>query len=129
MFDIAEEVFARAGIKGHVGTELPYCVIKNPQKYKHLQIASLCAGGKEFFVIDPSGYVKVCNHSPHRCCKWTELETLNDNEYWMAFASKAYIPDMCKDCEHLDICDGGCRESAHVFYGSINAPDPCFEVK
>ena len=46
MFDIAEEVLSRAGIYGHIGTELPYCIIKNPDKYKYLQIASLCAAAK-----------------------------------------------------------------------------------
>ena len=128
MFDIAEEVLSRAGILGHVGTELPYCMIKTPNKYKHLQISSLCAAAKEFFVIDPSGYVKTCNHSPHRICKWTELESLWRNEYWNAFAHRNYVPQMCKDCKYLNKkCDGGCREAAHVYFGKINDKDPCFD--
>ena len=87
----------------------------------------MCAAGKGFFVIDPSGYVKVCNHSPQSCCHWTEIETLQDNQYWQSFVNHNYLPEMCKGCEHLGVkCEGGCREAAHVANGAINAPDPCF---
>lgn len=128
MFDIAEEVLSRAGIYGHIGTELPYCIIKDPKKYKYLNIASLCAAAKSFFVIDPSGYVKVCNHSPKRLCKWTEIKSLESNEYWKRFVSREYIPEMCRGCEYLNTkCDGGCREAAHVYFGDIADNDPCFE--
>lgn len=127
MFDIAEEILERAGVYGHVGTELPYCIIKTPERYRWLQITSLCAAAKSFFVIDPSGYVKVCNHSPVRLCKWKNIETLGDNEYWRRFTSSIYIPDMCKGCIHLGTkCDGGCREAAHVYFGNITDNDPCF---
>ncbi|MCL2555641.1 MAG: radical SAM protein [Firmicutes bacterium] len=126
MLDIAEEVLSRAGINGHVGTELPYCIIKNPDKYKHIQVSSMCAAAKGFFVIDPSGYIKTCNHSPIRVCKWNEIDTLIKNDYWQKFVSQKYIPKMCVGCKHLDICDGGCREAAHVYYGDIDDNDPCF---
>ena len=127
MFDIAEEILCRVGIYGHVGTELPYCIIKNPEKYKHLNIASFCAAAKSFFVIDPSGYIKVCNHSPMRICKWTEIDNLESNEYWKRFATQDYIPEMCRNCEYLYTkCDGGCREAAHVYFGDIADKDPCF---
>lgn len=128
MFDVAEEVLSRAGLYGHVGTELPYCIIKNPDKYKYLQISSFCSAAKEFFVIDPSGYVKVCNHSPTRVCFWTEIDGLGQNEYWNRFVTKDYIPLMCKNCEYLGVkCDGGCREAAHVYFGDIADADPCFD--
>lgn len=130
MFNIAEEVLAKAGLFGHIGTELPYCIIKNPEKYKHLTISSLCAAAKGFFVVDPSGYIKVCNHSPKRLCKWTEMDTLEQNEYWHRFACRDYIPEMCRNCEHLNTkCDGGCREAAHVYFGDITDIDPCFDNK
>lgn len=130
MFDIAEEVLSRAGIYGHIGTELPYCVIKNPEKYKYLKIASLCAAAKSFFVIDPSGYIKVCNHSPTRLCKWTEIDRLESNEYWKRFVSRDYIPELCRGCEYLNVkCDGGCREAAHVYFGNITDKDPCLNNK
>ena len=128
MFDVAEEVLSRAGVYGHIGTELPFCIIKDPNKYKYLNISSLCAAAKRFFVIDPSGYIKVCNHSPKRLCKWTEIDRLEKNEYWNRFIAREYIPTMCQKCEYLYTkCDGGCREAAHVYFGDISDKDPCFE--
>ncbi|MCL2862563.1 MAG: radical SAM protein [Methanimicrococcus sp.] len=126
MLDIAEEVLTRAGVNGHIGTELPYCVVKNPEKYKRLHVGHKCGAAKSFFITDPEGYIKVCNHSPHRVCHWTEIETLDKNEYWQRFRKGDYLPEMCKGCKYLDVCDGGCREAAHVFHGRTNDPDPCF---
>lgn len=127
MLDIAEEVLVRAGINGHIGTELPYCIIKQPDKYKRLSVGSLCGAGKDFFVIDPEGYIKVCNHSPNRVCRWNEVQSIEKNEYWRRFATRNYLPKMCNGCEHINICDGGCREAAHVYFGAIDEKDPCID--
>lgn len=126
MLDIAEEVLSKANKYGHVGTELPLCAINNPDKYKHIRVSSLCSAAKGFCIIDPSGYLKVCNHSPIRICKYNELDSLVNYAYWNSFRQRDYIPNMCKGCDKLDRCDGGCREAAHVYYGEINAPDPIF---
>lgn len=126
MLDIAEEVLSKANKYGHVGTELPLCAIKHPEKYKHIQVSNLCSAAKGFCVIDPSGYLKVCNHSPVRVCRYDELNTLSQNEYWVKFRNRDYLPEMCKECNKKDKCDGGCREAAHVYYGEITSPDPLF---
>lgn len=135
MLDTAEEVLAVSGATGHVGTELPYCIIKNPGRYKRLQIASTCAAAKGFFVTDSGGYIKVCNHSPTRICHWTQSPRIETFDYWNAFlhggdgkGKTSYLPKMCDFCEKRGrICDGGCREAAHVYHGAINDPDPCFD--
>lgn len=126
MLDIAETVLAKANKYGHVGTELPLCAIDHPERYKHIQVSNLCSAAKGFCVVDPSGYLKVCNHSPIRICRYDELETLEQNEYWMQFRNRDYLPEMCKECNKKDKCDGGCREAAHVYYGEITSPDPLF---
>jgi len=125
MLNIAESVLERAEINGHIGTELPFCIIKQPEKYNRLNIGSLCGAGKAFFVTDPEGYIKVCNHSPSRVCRWNDIETIEENEYWQRFATRDYIPKSCNGCTHLQICDGGCREAAHVYSGAIDKNDPC----
>ena len=127
MLDIAETVLEKANRYGHVGTELPLCAISHPERYKHLQVSSMCAAAKGFFVIDPSGYVKVCNHSPKRVCHYTELETLPENSYWTSFQERTYLPVMCIGCDKISDCDGGCREAAHVYFGSVSDPDPLYE--
>lgn len=129
MLDIAEEVLERAGMHGHVGTELPYCIIKEPGKYKRIHVGTKCSAVKMFFVTDPSGYIKVCNHSPERICRWDELDKLATHPTWNRYKQSDYIPEMCKGCKDLDKCDGGCREAARVNYGTIDSPDPCFLCK
>lgn len=124
MLDIAETVLAKANRFGHVGTELPLCAIRDPGKYKHLQVSTMCSAAKGFCVVDPSGYLKVCNHSPIRVCKYTEIEQLQNSTYWSQFRARDYLPETCKDCNSLDKCDGGCREAAHVFFGDVKAQDP-----
>lgn len=126
MLDTAEEVLSKANRYGHVGTELPLCVINDPTNYKHLQVSNMCSAAKGFCVVDPSGYLKVCNHSPVRVCHYTELHTLDENDYWRSFRDRDYLPSMCKECDKLDRCDGGCREAAHVYNGYIDSPDPLF---
>ena len=129
MLDIAEAVLSKANKYGHVGTELPLCAIDHPERYKHIQVSNLCSAAKGFCVIDPSGYLKVCNHSPVRICRYDELDTLSQNEYWVRFRSRDYLPEMCKDCDKKDRCDGGCREAAHVYHGSVSDADPIFEKR
>lgn len=125
MLDTAEEVLARAGKKGHVGTELPYCVLVHPKRYQYLGVASTCSAAKHFCALDPSGWVKVCNHSPKRICRWDEIpEKLPTDPYWRQFITADYIPTMCTGCKDLSHCHGGCREAAHVFCGSPSAADP-----
>ena len=126
MLNVAEEVLEKAGKYGHIGTELPYCIIKEPTKYKRLQIGTKCSAAKNFFVVDPSGYIKVCNHSPTRLCRYTDYKSLSNNPYWLKFRNARYIPAMCSSCNNLEICDGGCREAAHVCFGKVTDIDPLF---
>jgi radical SAM protein with 4Fe4S-binding SPASM domain len=123
MLDTAEEVLRTANRFGHVGTELPHCVIESA-KYEHLQVGTRCSAAVGFFVIDPSGYVRVCNHSEHRLLHWRELDNVPENPYWKRFTEKSFLPPSCLDCEYSFRCDGGCREAAHIVGGVLESPDP-----
>lgn len=124
MLDVAEEVLRTAGRYGHVGTEIPKCIIKDIDKYKYLKVSTICSAGRDFFVIGPSGYIRACNHSPVELCYYKDFESLKSNKYWNRFVFKEYCPDMCRDCIDLYKCDCGCREAAHVFCGNLNDKDP-----
>lgn len=127
MLDIAEEVLEHSGRTGSVGTEFPRCVINNIDKYKRLNISTMCAAAKEFFVVDPSGYVRVCNHSPRKVGHILDTAIVSDIEYWNTFAHRAYIPNMCVDCAEVSFCDCGCREASSIISGSVHAVDTCFD--
>lgn len=130
MLETAEEVLCRAGKKGHIGTELPLCVVRNPKKYRFLSIGSKCSAARRFCAVDPGGWLKVCNHSPTRICRYDEIPVrIPHDPYWRQFLDADYLPQMCTGCRELARCRGGCREAAHVFRGSIAAPDPLLSLE
>lgn len=125
MLETAEEVLVDAGRFGHLGTELPRCIF-NPDKFKKLTVSTGCSAAIQFFVIGPSGYIRVCNHSEKRLSHIDQVDDLKNNEYWKIFTQKKYLPEICFDCEAATACDGGCREAAHVFKGNVNSTDVVF---
>ena len=132
MLAIAENVLETAERQGSVGTEIPLCLIpENQQKSERLLTGSLCAAAKQengFFVIDPSGYIRVCNHSPKRVGHIFNETLITDIDYWRIFAEGTYeTPERCIGCKNSKQCDCGCREAANICYGSLSAPDPCIK--
>jgi len=124
MLQTAEKVLLLSKRTGSLGTEVPYCAIDNSEQYKQLRIGYICSAAKGFFVVDPSGHVRVCNHSPVRV---GTLDNFSENAYWHAFRQRAYIPASCVLCEKVNFCDAGCREAASICNGSISAPDPILQ--
>ncbi|MBO7227571.1 MAG: radical SAM protein [Bacteroidales bacterium] len=129
MLDIAEQVLEHADRKGMVGTEFPRCVVDNIDKYKRLHVGTICSAAKEFFVVDPSGFVRVCNHSPRKVGHIFDKQIISDTEYWNIFAKRAYIPASCVNCKEVSYCDCGCREVAAIVKGDVCATDPCIDNK
>jgi len=129
MIETAQEALETAGITGSVGTEFPLCALPDGDmdKYPNLQIGALCAATQGFFAVDPSGYIRTCNHSTRRVGHILNDDILTDMEYWNLFAGREFAPpEMCVGCDLYDICDCGCREAAFICSGSLSAPDPCF---
>ncbi len=127
MLDIAEEVLEYGKRYGHVGTEFPKCLIKDIDKYQRLNIGTQCAAAKYFFVIDPAGQIRTCNHSPRVVGNVFDEDMIHDKEYWRIFAESLYKPAYCSACMDKKLCDCGCREVAHILKGSPMEIDPCIE--
>ena len=123
MLTIAEEVLRLANRKGNVGTELPMCLV-NEASHTHLSVGSRCSAATDFFAIDPSGYVRVCNHSEVRLEHFDQIELVKDNPYWRRFIMKDFLPAACGGCREIGRCDAGCREAAHIYCGAVDALDP-----
>ncbi len=128
MLDIAEQVLEYAQRTGSVGTEFPRCIIDNYKKYQRLYIGTLCAAAKDFFVIDPSGNIRVCNHSSHKVGSLFDTRIISDTKYWNIFTQRAYIPPSCTNCKEVSYCDCGCRETANIVTGNICNIDPCLST-
>jgi radical SAM protein with 4Fe4S-binding SPASM domain len=125
MADTAEAVLARAGQIGHLGTEMPRCLI-DPAKYKHLFIGTNCAAVRDYFCVGANGHLRVCNHSPVELCRWDEFKTLGANAEWMRYVRRDYYPPRCEGCAERGPCAGGCHEAARVTCGDPCGDDPLF---
>jgi len=85
-----------------------------------------CAAGSEraYYTLDPMGNLRPCNHT----------DTILGNLFEESFASliapermsafTCAIPSFCADCPHRLECQGGCKASAQVCYGSLTAEEP-----
>jgi radical SAM protein with 4Fe4S-binding SPASM domain len=122
MLDTAETSLEAAGRFGSLGTEVPRCLV-DPSAYHQLHVSTRCSAAIQFFVVGPSGFVRVCNHSPINLNHVDDICGLKQNDYWRRFTRKHYLPAACGACAHRSSCDGGCREAAHVVGGAPDAPD------
>lgn len=127
MLDVAEEVLEYGKRYGYVGTEFPRCLIKDINKYRRLSIGTQCAAAKYFFVIDPAGQIRTCNHSPRIVGNVFDEDMIRDKEYWIIFAKSLYKPAYCFTCVDKKLCDCGCREAANILKGSPMEIDPCIK--
>ena len=123
MLDTAEEVLTLSNRYGNLGTEVAYCSIEHPEKYKRMHVGYQCAAAKGFFVIDPSGNIRTCNHSPHVVGHILKDPIIEDVGYWKMFAQSKYKPTMCTGCKISSKCDCGCREVAHILHGNPKEKD------
>ncbi len=123
MLDEAEAVLRAANRRGSVGTELPKCLVDGT-RYERLKVGTRCSAALDFFVVDPSGYVRACNHSPVRLGHVRAIESVKTHPYWKRFVMKDYLPAACRSCADRVRCDGGCREAAHIVGGAVDSLDP-----
>jgi len=92
---------------------------------KDIQVGD-CSAGIDWLVIDPSGRVRPCNHSPSIV---GDLRTQSFEEIWnhqilKDFRAMKLIPDECDGCKQRLECRGGCRAVAETMYGSLKVPEP-----
>lgn len=119
----ADEVLSKAGRFGTLGTEIPVC-LADPSDYSSIRAGTHCSAARQFFVIDPSGFVRVCNHSEVRLAHIDDYPLLKTDPYWTTFTQKRFMPPECGGCRKRFDCDAGCREAAHITGGSVDSPDP-----
>jgi len=81
------------------GTPVPQCLLPNS--------TTPCLAGRAFVTVDPWGTVRPCNHSPlvvGDLFRDTLPEILRHLTGWWAD-----VPDMCRECDLLEMCGTGCR--------------------
>jgi radical SAM protein with 4Fe4S-binding SPASM domain len=129
MLDALNEVCSKYRIFGASGAPNIYCKYPD-ENYKNIKLGN-CSAGIDWIVIDPSGRIRICNHSP------TILGNLlnqNFNEIWQhpilkKFRTNKLIPKECNECDKKFECRGGCRAVAETYYGDLSAPDPLMLIE
>ena len=124
--DAADAATVRLGMKIHIAISLPHCAV-DPDRTPNLIFGGCSLStGTPGYTIDPWGRLRACSVSP------AVLGDLRE-EPWEVIVSRArggYLRDVCAvsetcmNCEALQRCRGGCRESALASTGTYGAMDP-----
>jgi radical SAM protein with 4Fe4S-binding SPASM domain len=125
MLRVADATLTAAGRYGSTGAEIPRCLAESGE-FRQLRVSHHCSAATGFFVMDPSGYIRVCNHSQTRLLHFHDWPQLKHDAYWLRFQNRRHLPASCCDCPQSAACDGGCREAAHIVNGAPDAADPIF---
>jgi radical SAM protein with 4Fe4S-binding SPASM domain len=122
--ETAEAAAVEFGIPISCSIPIQPCLI-NISRFPHLGFG-FCAAGSEraYYTLDPLGNLRPCNHT----------DTILGNLFEESFADliapermsafTCAIPEFCIACNHRLECQGGCKASAQVCYGSLTAEEP-----
>ena len=124
MLESLNEVCMRYRVFGAIGAPNVPCIYPE-KKYKYITFGS-CSAGIDWLVVDPSGRIRICNHSPTILGNLLNqsFEEIWNHEILKSFREYKVIPEECDACDKRLDCRGGCRAVAETYYGSLYAPDP-----
>lgn len=122
--ETAEAAAVEFGLPISCSIPIQPCLI-DTSRFPHLGFG-YCALGSEraYYTLDPLGNLRPCNHSD------TILGNLFDESFADLITPERIsaftfaIPAYCGDCARRLECQGGCKASAQVCYGSLSAEEP-----
>ncbi|MFH2103469.1 MAG: radical SAM protein [Chloroflexota bacterium] len=121
---IAESASTEFGLPVACSIPIQPCLI-DTAAFPHLGFGTCAAGtNRAYYTLDPLGNLRPCNHST------TILGNLFEESFAELIAPgrmaefTSAIPAICTDCAHRKDCQGGCKASAQVCYGSLEAEEP-----
>ena len=125
--DTLEEFGEKYKLPVSVSVVIEPCVL-DTTKYKHIHFGWCPLGGEDsYFTIDPSGNLRVCNHSPKilgNLCQRSFRSIYFGHPDLRLFRDT--LPEECVACrpEWKALCRGGCKAAAEQCYGSLQRVDP-----
>jgi radical SAM protein with 4Fe4S-binding SPASM domain len=122
--EVAEAAVVEYGIPISSSIPIQPCLI-DISRFPHLGFG-FCAAGSEraYYALDPLGNLRPCNHTD------TVLGNLLEESFTSLIAPERMsaftgaIPAFCGDCARKLECQGGCKASAQVCYGSLTEKEP-----
>jgi radical SAM protein with 4Fe4S-binding SPASM domain len=94
-------------------------------RFPHLGFG-FCAAGSEraYYTLDPVGNLRPCNHTDIILGNLFEVSFADIIASQRMQAFTYAFPPICKDCTRHAECQGGCKASAQVCYGTLTAQEP-----
>jgi len=125
-YEMLDEVCGYYGLRGGVGVPNLPCMI-DEKRFKHVDFGS-CGAGKRWFVVGPSGELRLCNHSPavYGNLMHQTLDEITAHPVLRDFGADRIYPGSCSGCEKVAACRGGCRAAAETLHGDLRGPDPLY---
>jgi len=125
--DTLEEVGEKYGLSIAVSVVVEPCIV-DVRRYRHIHFGWCpLAGENAYFTIDPSGNVRICNHSP------VVLGNIRHGGFAAIYRNHDYVrefrdtwPAECANCdpELKQMCRGGCKAASEQCYGTLARVDP-----
>ena len=122
--ETADQISVRYGLPITSNIPIQPCLI-NPARFPNVR-SGFCSTGTEmaYYAVDSSGNMRPCNHSP------TILGNLLSDSIDEMIAGPLLrdfmeaIPPICEPCPSARTCQGGCKASAQVCFGSPREEEP-----
>ncbi len=125
--DMLEEIGKTYRVPISVSVVIEPCVV-DISKYEHLHFGWCPLAGEDaYFTIDPSGGIRICNHSP------VILGNIKSDHFADIYYNHPYLktfretwPEECASCppDLRAMCGGGCKAAAEQCYGTLDRVDP-----
>jgi radical SAM protein with 4Fe4S-binding SPASM domain len=121
---VAEATSVQLGLPVACSIPVQPCLV-DLRQFPHLGFG-YCAAGSEraYYALDPLGNLRPCNHTD------TILGNLFDEPFVELISPSRLAcfgesrPAFCAGCARQVECQGGCKASAQVCYGSLTAEEP-----
>lgn len=102
------------------------CVV-NVLRFKNLSFGWCpLAGEHSAFIVDPSGNIRICKHSPVILGNVRRDRFLDIFHHPYVESFRSTWPLECEECQHAlrEMCRGGCKAAAAQTYGSFVHVEP-----
>mgnify|MGYP001120973611 CR=1 FL=1 len=122
--ETAESAVKEYGLPISCSIPIQPCLI-DTSCFPHLGFGYCAAGGERaYYTLDPLGNLRPCNHSDLILGNLFDeaFPALISPERLSCFTSAT--PAYCRDCSRRTECQGGCKASAQVCYGSLELEEP-----
>ncbi len=132
IFELMDFLSQQNNLKGaSIQSPFPVCCLGEENLPKMLHIYEMfdivgCQGGITWCAVSPEGKVRSCGAMGAEAgdLKTDDLRTIWKSEPIWKCRTFTHVPPVCRECEYLSVCTGGCRADAYALSGNMSAPDP-----